>query len=283
LRDDSPDAIVLIVYSAAGLNLLLALSLASMVLNWLRSGLEVREYGLLFGWVWFVPWSDVVDCKWSRRKRLRIQTRFRTQVSWLVREPSEAITEVIGRFVPVYDAKGALLAGPAEERRTAEAAPSGVSRRYLMQFDLKCLLLLTVAVACAASCYAVRCRRLKPHWDAVARHADAIARLKALGPQMKRIGDGVWGLDFSGCKNKPTDDDLAHLEPLAELASIDLCGAPVSDAGLMHLRQLKKLIWIDLMDTKVTDAGLAHLEGLEELIHVDRKRPAECVLRAVIG
>jgi hypothetical protein len=272
LRDDLPYGFTLMMYLAADLNLLVFLSVVGFCINWWRFGLEAREHGLLLGRARFVPWSDVVDCKWWRPKRLRIQVCFRLPIQWRVCKDVASLTAALGRFVPVYDAAGTVLAKPAEGERPADAPPRRISRRHLLQFDIQSMLLLTVVVACGASCYSIRYHRLKPQWEAVARHADAIARLRALGPQMQFIGDGVYELNFSGCKIGPTDDDLVHLEQLVELHHVNLAGAAVTDAGLIHLKGLTKLRWLDLTDTAVTDAGLTHLTGLKELIRVDLTR-----------
>ena len=261
--DNLPAALIFTTYFLAALNLFIILCAAGFFINFYRFGLEVREYGLLLGRARFVPWSNVRVCKWPRPKRLRIHIHFRGPIRWTVREQAEAVTAVLGRFVPVYDARGALLAQPAVGEWPAEIAPPRqISRRYLLQFDLQCMLLLTVVVACAASCYGIRYRRLKPQWDAV-------ARLETFGPVIRWAGNSVWGVDFSGCKHAPTDDDLLYLEPLGNLSSVTLSGAPVTDKGLIHLRGLKELKWLDLSGTLVTDAGLAHLTGLGSLSSVN--------------
>ncbi len=72
-------------------------------------------------------------------------------------------------------------------------------------------------------------------------------------------------LDFSKCSKKPTDADLAWLEPLEDLSSLDVSGAPITDAGLTHLKGLKRLDSLMLYGCPVTDAGMAHLEGLQDM------------------
>jgi hypothetical protein len=162
--------------------------------------------------------------------------------------------------VPVYDRNIVLLAKPEEESKP-ETRPSSVRKydRSPFQFDLQSMLILTVAVACAASCYSIHYRRLKPQWD-------AIARLEAFAPQIYSFSnhevscDEVWRLDFSGCLKKPTDDDLVCLEPLRKLHTLDLSGSPITDAGLIHLKGLTRLSWIDLTNTRVTTRGIEALQ-----------------------
>ena len=165
-----------------------------------------------------------------------------------------ALTAALGRFVPVYDRHGVLLAEPVE--RTETELPLWRKQTYdpaPFQFDLQSLLILTVAVACAASCYSIHYRRLKPQWD-------AIARLESLGARMEYFDSRVWEVDLSTCTKKPTDDDLALLEPLAELYYVDLSGAPVTDAGLRHLKGLKKLRIVVVTNTRITSQGIKELK-----------------------
>jgi hypothetical protein len=233
----------------------LSMSLSNVGRLCRRTCLEVREHGLLHGALWLMPWSDVVSCKWSSLPgNLLVQLRFSRAEMPVPREQTDALTGVLGRFVPVYDADGALLTKPPADQRPAEVAPPRrSSRRYLLQFDLQFLLLLTVVVACAASCYGIRHRRMKPQWD-------SLARLETFHPRINRTGDKVWEVDFSSGTNKPTDDDLIWLESLDELHRVDLSGLPVTDAGLAHLRGLKNLRSVDLTNTRVTAKGVEELQ-----------------------
>lgn len=228
--------------------------------------LEVRECGLLLAGIWFVAWADVLDCRWLRTGKLRIRSRRRTRKRALALDQTDELTAALGRFVPVYDAKGALLAKPGEDQQTAEDAPRRSSHRYLLQFDLRSLLLMTVLVACAASCFGIGYRQLKPRWDAA-------ARLRALGPKLSLIGTGEWAVDFSGCRIKPTDDDLVHLGQVEGLRILDLSGAPITNAGLAHLMKVKRLNAVFLDDTQVTAEGAAELSrALPEAVIFFRRK-----------
>jgi WD40 repeat protein len=71
-------------------------------------------------------------------------------------------------------------------------------------------------------------------------------------------------LYLSGCE-KFTDDGLAALEGLDELANLQLGGTRIGDAGLAHVGKLESLEQLGLASSKVTDAGLPQLAGLKQL------------------
>ncbi len=66
------------------------------------------------------------------------------------------------------------------------------------------------------------------------------------------------------------DEGLAHLVKLANLETLNLSGAIVTDAGLVHLRGLKKLRVLDLRGTRVTQDGINSLEGVLPKIRIER-------------
>jgi hypothetical protein len=228
--------------------------------------LEVREQGVLhsmsgksrwLGRLNFTAWGEIRDCKWTPTVTA-FQARpflgiLRLAEDVIGPQQRAAATAALGRFVPVYDRHGVLLAKPDE--RTETELPLWRKQTYdpaPFQFDLQSLLILTVAVACAASCCGIHYRRFKPQWD-------AIARLESLGARIRYFDGRVWEVDLSTCTKKPTDDDLALLEPLAELEDIDLSDAPVTDAGLRHLRGLKKLRSVVVTNTRITSQGIKEL------------------------
>jgi hypothetical protein len=61
------------------------------------------------------------------------------------------------------------------------------------------------------------------------------------------------------------DADLACLEALPKLDTLDLSGTHVSDAGLASLERQIQLTFLNLDQTKITDASLEHLKGLSNL------------------
>ena len=90
-------------------------------------------------------------------------------------------------------------------------------------------------------------------------------RLKALAPDVIEVS-----LD------DPTlvDSDLASLERLTKLKSIELSGAGVTDAGLEHLKGLQNLNRLRLQRTSVSGSGLKYLRGLNSLesLHLGQTR-----------
>jgi len=76
----------------------------------------------------------------------------------------------------------------------------------------------------------------------------------------------VWSLDLS--TTKISDAGLVHVEELTRLEKLQLQYTGVGDAGVQHLQGLNCLNYLDLSGTKVTDAGLEHLKGLRRLRHL---------------
>ena len=115
------------------------------------------------------------------------------------------------------------------------------------------------------------------------RQSEAAAIIQKLGGQVAYDDQGVvppdalprlrklLGNDFFDNVIKATfppaagDADLACLEALPKLDTLDLSGTNVSDAGLASLEGLTQLDFLNLDQTKITDAGLEHLKGLSNL------------------
>lgn len=229
--------------------------------------LEVRERGVFCGKIGdriaagrlhFVPWNQIKVCHWVP-KSFGVVSNFNSAFNRLTvaqsgvwPERKAAVTAAVGRFVPVYDYHGALLAKPGETRHEDSAISWRDLDRPPFQFDLQTMLLLVVVVACAASLAGIRYR--SPEHQAV-------MKLRAFDPKINYDGnDDVYELDFAACANKPTDNDLVYLEPLSELEYLDLAGAPITDAGLVHLKRLKKLRHVTLANTFVTLQAMKDLQ-----------------------
>jgi hypothetical protein len=239
-----------------------------------NTALEVRERGVMcwkldnrvaMGGLYFVPWNQVATCQWVR-KGFGAVSRFDDARNCLTialdgirPEQKAAVTAAVGQFVVVYDHDGTRLAEPDKEHLNAK----WISWRSLdpprFQFDLQTMLLVVVVVACAAGLCSIRYRN--PHYQ-------ALLRVEAFSPRidyshnfkMRDSGeDDVSGLDFSACERKPSDDDLASLEPLVELRRLDLTGCPITDSGLVHLKKLRELESLDLAGTGVTTEGIIDL------------------------
>ena len=228
--------------------------------------IEVREQGVLLGRFgdrvslgspYFVPWNQIATCQWVP-KSFGTVSRFREARNCLTiaqdaisPEQKTAVTAAVGQFAVVYDHDGTLLAEPDKEHLNAKWTSWRDLDALPPQFDLQTMFLVVIVVACAANLCGLHYR--SPEHQ-------AIAKLKALDPRIDYNGhDDVWMLDFSACANKPTDDDLASLEPLTELVRLDLAGAPITDAGLTHLKGLKNLLYVNLANTGVTSKGIEDL------------------------
>ena len=257
-------------------------------INCLNIAFEMREHGVLLGMgrLKFVPWSGITECRWfvARTKVARWlrwgvpkpykRSRFTIAERRIATEQKDGVTAVLARFAPVYDHDGALLARPSEADVAARAArPVQDRSRFMFQFDLQSLMLLVVVVSCVASCYGIHLRRLEPQ-------IEAIAHLRAFQPSVDDFDGVPWRLDFSKCAVKPTDSDLAYLEPLSELSMLDLSGSPITDAGLAHLMGLKRLDSITLKDTAVTSKGAAELSRASRRLYLLRPRQSPGVVRS---
>jgi hypothetical protein len=215
--------------------------------------LELREHGIVRARpMEFMPWDKVVGCGWCD-KRIGFSRLWPFDRGANRPDEIEAITAVAARFAPVYDVQGELIAEPDPAERAARTASPRSHFLWRFQFNLQSLLLLMVAVSCAASCYGLHYRRAHPQ-DA------AIAKLDKFHPLAHRSGDDVWWLDFSACTVKPGDDDLVHLKGFPNLEDLSLDGSPITDAGLEHLRTLKTLKRVSLGNTQVTQRGLDDLQ-----------------------
>lgn len=232
---------------------------------WKKAPLELRERGVVRrnqshesppGTIVFTPWEELAGCKWCEKQPDRYyHARFLLLGQGdLSVEQTEAITVAVGRCVPVFDIDGKLLAEPDAAVRSHDALlPPQGGGRLRFQFSLQSLMLLTIVVSCAASCYGVHYRRALPQ-------RKAVVQLSKFKPLVYVSGDNVWLVNFSACAVKPSDDDLVQLARLPNLDDLNLDGAPITDAGLKHLYSLKKLTRIDLSNTKITRQGLDDLE-----------------------
>jgi hypothetical protein len=226
--------------------------------------LQLRERGVLRrqqsyeqrpGRLTFTPWEEIVAYKWCEElPQHYVQTQHLLLESGSLSPAEiEAVTKVAARFVPVCDDEGRLMAAPEAWNQTPRATGGKRGDELKFQFTLQTLLLLTVVVSCAASCYGIHYRHSQPQ-------EEAVAQLGRPGLQFSHRGDDVSEVDFSTCAVKPSDNDLAQLARLPNLDHLNLEGTPITDAGLKHLYSLKKLRYIRLSNTKITRKGLDDLE-----------------------
>jgi len=91
-------------------------------------------------------------------------------------------------------------------------------------------------------------------------------QLAALAPQLA----GLTRVDLPILYGDITDDGLAHLAGLSNLAALDLFWCRrITDRGMVHLRGLTGLTSLGLSGTQVTDLGLARLTTLVNLARLD--------------
>ena len=103
---------------------------------------------------------------------------------------------------------------------------------------------------------------------AVGGGADIASWVEAQGGRVVRDGARITGVDLHG--SWVTDGDLAVLERLPQLRTLDLSYTHVSDLGLERLRPLKGVTDLNLRYAEhVTDEGLAHLKGWKKLEKID--------------
>ncbi len=215
-----------------------------------------------------IRWHRIKYCKWmSKPGTLLVQCRMGNQKLKIPRERVDEVAEILGQFVELRDASGQVLNPDFHTANESSLRGSGDSpaedvQRFRMQFSLKTLLLLMLVASAGFSWLGIRMRR------AAAERA-VVAKLDHLGPKVTEIGGRVWSLDFSFCQRKPTDDDLALVSELSRLESLNLNGAPITDAGLERLTTLTRLERLSISEAQITDAGLEHLKTLERLESLD--------------
>jgi len=102
--------------------------------------------------------------------------------------------------------------------------------------------------------------------------AAAVEKLTASGAQVTALfaGSPLLQVSFALRGEPATDADVALLADVAEqVYSLNLAKAQVSDQGLAVLAQLKNLAKLHLENSSVADSGLAHLSGLTSLQYLN--------------
>jgi Leucine-rich repeat (LRR) protein len=80
----------------------------------------------------------------------------------------------------------------------------------------------------------------------------------------------VDGVNLTGCQRTELDDTLRHLLTAAELRSLSLANAGISDASLDAIAGQSRLEVLDLYGTPITDTGLRqYIPQLKHLRHLD--------------
>ena len=97
--------------------------------------------------------------------------------------------------------------------------------------------------------------------------ANSCLRHAMLGAMIAVWAAGCEGPTYLDLSHTTTDVDLAeHLKGRTNILTVNLSGAPVTDAGLVHLKSQTRLRALFLNLTQVSDAGLVHLNGLPSLM-----------------
>lgn len=90
--------------------------------------------------------------------------------------------------------------------------------------------------------------------------AEAIAKLKSFGAEVKLRGGSVIRIEFSGDKSHLGDEDFSFLPELTSLEALDLSQTSVTDDLLKQLEGLRRLKTVRLYQTKTTWIGITELE-----------------------
>lgn len=166
-----------------------------------------------------------------------------------------------------------MLESLAASGRPAATVPPPGRRRWL-QFSLRSLLVLVTLLALGLGWFV---RRVEPqrravakvqslggscHFDSPLENSGAVRRFlrRGLGPAFV---DPVVDVDLS--YSRAVDGDLACLQTVPGLKSLDLYATQVTDTGLARLQHLHDLESLNLGRTRITDAGLAALAELQAL------------------
>ncbi len=174
----------------------------------------------------------------------------------------------------------------------------GWLRRRPLQFNLRCLLLLTLAAAIPSGWYAAWVENGGRQERALAQVREIQARICSGKPHRQlRYGGktltvrpgsrpAVVGISFAieqdagcGCcymnaRSDVGDEDLDPLTCLYRLEGLNASDARITDAGLARLRDLRNLKELDLPGNAITDAGVAHLRGLKHLERLNLSQTA---------
>ena len=127
-------------------------------------------------------------------------------------------------------------------------------RRRWLQFSLRTLLVLMLALGCVCGWLASKIKRAREQ-------REAVKAIEELGGRVDwKPASGGMIRTAAAWVGKLMGEDWS-----VDVGAVYLTGTPVTDAGLEHLRGLTQLQLLSLDSTRVTDAGLAHLRGLTQL------------------
>ena len=146
------------------------------------------------------------------------------------------------------------------------AAPYPKLRWY--QFRLRSLFLLTLLVAIGMSWLAVTIQNQRKQKAAAEEIEKADGWVKSEPTWLGKLlrDDSLVSVTVVVLPaGSVTDTEIASLQGLNRLRSVQLNHTSVGDAGLVYLRGLSQLRDLYLSDTEITDTGLENLRGLTQL------------------
>ncbi len=100
---------------------------------------------------------------------------------------------------------------------------------------------------------------------------DVKAKIEKLGGSVRPLDgeSGALEVEFHLRGKQLTDDGLAHVAVLDNVASLNLRDTQITGAGLVHLKGLTSLRFLHLERTAVGDEGIEHLAGLTNLEYLN--------------
>lgn len=155
-----------------------------------------------------------------------------------------------------------------------DPAPTAVQKPQRLrwfQWRLRSLFVLTLLVAIGMSYVAVEMQHQRKQKAAADAIVKAGGRVDAESTWLGRLlrDDSLVSVTDAGFVyplNNVTDTELAPIQDLHELYSLDIIDTQVTDAGLAYLQGLTQLESLDLTKTKITNDGLKKLQHLTQLV-----------------
>jgi hypothetical protein len=193
----------------------------------------------------------------------------------------------------------AQMHGPVDQPMNAVSqSPTPKPRRRWLQFSLRTLMVLMLAVGCGFGWLGMKVKEARDQREAVevirrfGGHVTCVAAprntMRTAATWVGRLfgedlSEDVISVSFEDAE--VTDDGLRHLKAFGQLRRLSLSGAAITDNGLKYLDGLSQLERLELgrkapwfVDsdlsqqsaarqggTRITDGGLAHLEELRRL------------------
>ena len=98
--------------------------------------------------------------------------------------------------------------------------------------------------------------------------SDLVSSIEDQGGLVLRVG-AEWEVDFHLRGRELTNEGLAQVVRLKNIAWMNLANTKITDSGLVHLRGLENLRRLHLENTEIGDDGVAHLTELKKLEYLN--------------